>query len=613
MELLSPWSLAGLALVPAVFLWGLLAPRGRPVRVGSLMLWRRVLPEGAAGKPSARIRLRDPLIWLDAAAVLLVVLACSRPALKTAAPAEPVATLVIDRSAHMCAQGKHGWNVRDDARDQAAPILDALGGDAPIRIVYVPGNGGAVESDTMSAFEFKVIVGADLWKPALVSSDLWPVVAAESAAHEDLPVVAVTDLAPATKMPPNVYVVATGRNSRNAGLTRVAARIEAGRWWLLVEAKADASAPGPCQLVVSGDGKVLARQADFLAPAATVSQTFAMTDPPPKQLQAELFAPGQGGLRPLGDSFPDDDAAYLTLEPAARVSIALVETPDPALRRALAACGDAEVMEVSPDAKIRPGQADLLIACGEAIPADWTGPAVVILPPQAVGLVRPVSDRLAVPPPDRLAVPVSDRLAVAAHGDDHAVVAPEWRVAPSHPLAPALYLEPPRLSPVRRYAYDAQAELLLGTPDVPLMVTWRESGSRRLAILFGFDEASTDWPRRAGFPVFWSRAIEWLVPKESRAAGYATCRPLEPLPGSSRRAPARPGFSADEKGAPVGVSFIGTDEGFRSGPARDDSPAAIEAIRKSIEAHRRAALSELWPYLAAAALVVLLARARVAR
>ena len=190
---------------------------------------------------------------------------------------------------------------------------------------------------------------------------------------------------------------------------------------------------------------------------------------------------------------------------------------------------------------------------------------------------------------------------------------PEWRVAPGHPLAQALYLEPPRLAPVRRYAFDAQAELLLGTPDVPLMVTWRESGSRRLAILFNFDEQSTDWPRRAGFPVFWSRAIEWLVPKESRAAGYVTYRPLEPLPGSGCCAPDKVGFFTDDRGAKFGASFIGTDEGFRSGPGRDDSQAAIEAIRKSVEAKRRAALSELWPYLAAAVLVVLLARVRVAR
>jgi hypothetical protein len=604
MEFLSPWSLAGLALVPAVLLWGLLAPRGRPVRVGSLMLWRRVLPKGAAGKPSARVRLKDPLLWLDAAAVLLVVIACSRPALRTSAPAEPAATIVIDRAANMWAKSESKYGFRYcDAQVMAEEVLRAAGSPL-IRVVSVP---GAAASALTEEIEGGMLLsrGTAAWTPVLVPDGAWPVALAEAARRTDTPVILATGVAPAQAAPPNLFVLAPGGETRNGGLTRVAARIEGGRWWLLVEAKADPAAPGLYQLAVSGDGKTLARQADFLAPGATVSQTFAMTEPPPKQLTVELYASPPGGLRPSHDSFPYDDAAYLALEPAARVRVALLGTSDPALRRALAACGETEVMEVLPDAKVQPGQADLVIACGEAIPADWTGPAVVILPPQAVGLVRPVDDRLA--------VPVSARLAVAAHGDDHAVVAPEWRVAPNHPLAEALYLEPPRLGPVRRYTFGAQAELLLGTADVPLMVTWRESGSRRLAVFFGFDEPSTDWPRRAGFPVFWSRALEWLVPKESRAAGYATYCPLEPLPGSNRRAPDKLGFFSDDSGMVRGTSFIGTDEGFRSGPARDDSQTAIEAIRRSAEAKRRAALSELWPYLAAATLIILLARVRVAR
>jgi len=615
MEFLSPWSLAGLVLVPAVLLWGLLAPRGRPIRVGSLMLWRRVLPEGAAGKPSPRVRLKDPLLWLDAAAVLLVVLACSRPALKTSAPAEPVAVLVIDRAANMWTEtkGKGGFRYRD-AQALAEEVLRAAGSPL-IRVISVPGDAGSVMTEELASGAI-LSRAADLWTPVLVTDSAWPVALAEAARRADTPVILATGVAPAQAAPPNLFVLAPGGDTQNVGLTRVAARIEGGRWWLLVEAKADPAAPGPCQLAVSGDGRTLAQQADFLAPGASVSQTLAMTDPPPKKLDVQLSAPQTADLRPPHDSFPYDNAAYLALEPAARVRVAMVGPPDPALRRALAACGETDVTEVLPDARVQAGQvedstgrADLLVACGEAIPADWTGPAVVILPPQAVGLVRPVD----APPSDRLAAPVSDRLAVAAHGDGHGLVMPEWRVAPGHPLAQALYLAPPHLAPVRRYAFDAQAELLLGTPDVPLMVTWRESGSRRLAVLFGFGEPATDWPRRAGFPVFWWHAVQWLVPKESRVAGYATYRPFEQLPGRRSTAPDMPGFSADESGALFGTSFIGTDEGFRSGPGRDDSKAAIEAIRRSAEARRRAALSELWPYLAAAALIVLLARARVAR
>jgi hypothetical protein len=64
---------------------------------------------------------------------------------------------------------------------------------------------------------------------------------------------------------------------------------------------------------------------------------------------------------------------------------------------------------------------------------------------------------------------------------------------------------------------------------------------------------------------------------------------------------------------PFGVSFIGTDEGFQAGAGRDDSAAAIEAIRRAAESARREVFYEIWPFLAAAALLALLVRVLVAR
>jgi hypothetical protein len=605
MEFLAPWALVGLALVPAIFLWALWAPRGRPVTVGSLMLWRRVLAAGPAGKPSARVRLRDPLLWLDAAAVLLVVLACARPAMKTVAPAEPVATLVIDRAAHMwiATNGplRHRYN---GTLAMVSEVLNAVGG-VPLRVVSVPGPRGAAVTEEMQSRDFLACLG-DLCVPVMAAGDVWPPAVAEAASRPGVPVVVVTGVAPARTLPPTVFVLAPGGRSRNAGLTRVAARIEGSRAWLLVEAKADPDVPGPCRLVVSGDGKMIADKAGFLDPGKAAETIVEIPGPLPKQLRAELYGP-QGTPVTLGDGFPLDNSATLALAPASGVRVLLVGRPDPALRRALAAREGTEVVEAPPGGKVLPGQADLVVACAAPLPADWTGPAAVILPPEAVGPVRPPA-----------------RSAVAANGDGSAARAPEWHVVSAHPLAEGLYLEPPRLAPVRRYTVASGAQLLLGMPDAPLMVTWesqeeKNTGGlfgpgqiRRLAVLFDFDEQTTDWPRRAGFPVFWSHAVDWLVPKERRPAEYKYYLPFEPMPGRGRLAPAAPGFYEDKAGA-YGVSFIGTDEGFQSGPGRDDSKAAVEAIRRSIEANRRAALSDLWPWLAAAALVALLARAWVAR
>jgi len=364
---------------------------------------------------------------------------------------------------------------------------------------------------------------------------------------------------------------------------RVAGRIEGAKWWLLVSARATADT-GARDLAVEGDGRPLADVHRFLEPAQSSERVLAMPGRPPSQLRVALGGPA--------DDFAADDTAYLVLEPVRGLGVLMTGEVDDSLRRALAAREGTVVLEAPDLSGAPPPETDLVVAyasptldAARALPAEWKGPAALVLPPEGAGPLRRTDE----------------------------VAGAEWRVAVDHPLADALYLEPPRLGPVRRYALDPSARVVLGTPDVPLIVTWEVSGVRRLAVLFGFDEPATDWARRAGFPVFWRRALEWLVPADRRAAEYRTYRPLDPMPGrTGRNASAGVGFFSDEVGA-YGVSFIGSDEGFQSGPGRDDSKAAVEAIRRSIEARRRATFLDLWPYLAAAAVVALLVRARVAK
>jgi hypothetical protein len=376
-------------------------------------------------------------------------------------------------------------------------------------------------------------------------------------------------------------VYATGGRSVNVGLMRVAVRVESGRWWLLVAAKSSPGAPGTCALGVYDGPKPLAQKNGFLPPGTTAETVLPMDGPPPSRLTVELkVLSGQEALPP-DDGFPSDDSAYLTLRPASGLRVALVGSPEAALRRALAAREGTTVLEIAPGARLPQGEADLVIATAAVVPPEWTGPAAVIGPTESVGPLRPLDGE----------------------------VAADWRVAADHPLAGALYLEPPRLGAVRRYEVDAAAQILLGTRETPLMATWQDGGVWRLAVLFQLDEKITDWPHRAGFPVFWSHAVDWLVPAERRPADFVTYAPLAPIPGDAR-APANVGFHGDP---PVGVSFIGTDEGFQAGPARDDSRAAATALRAAAEGRLREAHADLWPWLAAATMLVLVARAWIAR
>jgi hypothetical protein len=314
---------------------------------------------------------------------------------------------------------------------------------------------------------------------------------------------------------------------------------------------------------------------NFLSPGTTVERVVALEAPPVGGLTVQLDGP-------QGDGFTADNAAYLSAEPGEPIKVLLIGKEDRALRRALAARDDVVVVEGLPDAKAIVDRTHLVIANEAPLPADWTGPTVTILPPESVGPVSPVEG--------------------AAAG--------EWRVAPDGPLADVLRRDPPRIGSVRHYTVAKGGQLLLGTPEAPLMVAWGSQGSRRPAVLFGFDERTTDWPHRVGFPLFWSHAFDWLVPGYSRAAAYKTYRPFEFARKLGKLAPDKLGFW--EEGG-IGVSFIGTDEGFQAGTGRDDSAAATEAIRRAAESARRAAFYDLWPLVAAAALLALLVRVRVAR
>ena len=583
MDFLSPWALVGLALVPAIFLWGLLAPRGRRVTVGSLVLWRQALGSGPAGRPSARLRLRDPLLWLDAGAVLLLVLACARPAVRTSSPSEPVASLVIDRTAAMMVEPKGGQGPRYlQVRAAAKRLFDATG-NVPIDVVSVPGPAGEVTVESLPAGE--ALAADHLWTPLLVERFIWREALAEAARRPDRPVILATDVAPpeGLTLPGNFYVLAAGGESPNVGLTRVAARIEGDRAWLLVAARAAPAALGPHRwLYVTDDGRELFHREDFLAPGQTAEVVVPLPPGPlPERLSVNLDTPGHvAGLLPEG--FRWDDSAYLVLDRVPQRTILLVGSADPALRQALAVQPNTRVLDAPADTAAPLDGVDLVIACGAPLPADWKGPAAVVAPAEAVGPVRPLEGE-----------------APAA-----------WQVQAAHPLAGALYLEPPQIGPVRRYELSRGADLLLGTADVPLAATWQSDGARRLAVLFPFDKKTTDWSHRPGFPVFWLHAVEWLAPAAGGTPGYATYRPFAAVPGRAERAPARPGFYDDQH---LAVSFIGAEGPFASGPARDDGPQAIEAIRASVAAHRALAHTDLWPLLALGVLAVLIARARVGR
>lgn len=133
MSFLSPWSaLAAAAIaVPLLLLLYFLKLRRHTTRIASTLLWRRSTEDLQANVPFQRLRW-SLLLFLQLLLVTVIVAALGRPVLRARAPAPPRLVLLVDRSASMQAldAGESPERPRsrlDAARAAALEIVDRLG------------------------------------------------------------------------------------------------------------------------------------------------------------------------------------------------------------------------------------------------------------------------------------------------------------------------------------------------------------------------------------------------------------------------------------------------------------------------------------------------------
>jgi Ca-activated chloride channel family protein len=144
MQLLSPWYLALLAVVPvllAVYVWRLRRRRPIAARYSSLLLVREALPG------SSRIRRHAPFVLL-LASIASLVLAVSRPAAIVPVPANQVTiVLALDVSGSMCSTDIEP--TRLVAAEQAASsFVESQGAGTQIGVVAFSGFAELVQAPT---------------------------------------------------------------------------------------------------------------------------------------------------------------------------------------------------------------------------------------------------------------------------------------------------------------------------------------------------------------------------------------------------------------------------------------------------------------------------------
>jgi len=235
--LTSLGALAGLITIPILAVIYLFHRRPRVRQVSSLMLWSLLKRPATGG--TKREFLRLPLtFWLEAAALLLMVIALAGPMLPRVSHKRPL-IVILDDSLSMQA-GSHATSQQRAQDFLKSDVLD--GQFDPVRFIL------AGETPQLSPL--------DQWSCAAPSANIDAALAfATQLAGPNALVMVVTDHAPPRPVGPRVRWRAFGQPERNAGFI-VASRSRAGRDRVMLQIAGDADT----ELSLVANGKTIFRQ-----------------------------------------------------------------------------------------------------------------------------------------------------------------------------------------------------------------------------------------------------------------------------------------------------------------------------------------------------------------
>ncbi|MFO7173550.1 MAG: VWA domain-containing protein [Bacillota bacterium] len=664
----APGALALGLTLPAILLLYLLRRRRPRRRVSSLLLWPPAPPDQAANAPWQRLRPRLILWLQLLLALLLTLAAARPLWAGGGLGGGLHRVVLLDASGSMRATDVEPTRFAAAVaavREMAADLgpRDRL---TVIRVesepqVLVAGATGARPVTEALAGQEPGYGEADLAAALAVAGAVTGEEAAEWVLVTDGGLSLPSDFAP----PPGVRLrqVTVGSHGRNVALTGLQLGESDGRLVAQVGVAnlGDRPVAGRVALVGLGPGGPvpLGSQPFAAGPGETAYLTW--PDLPP----AEAFRAELAGLDPGENALAHDDVAVAVPAAGERPRVLLVAAAGGGfLEQALLAHGGVEVYRVPPEdyAGVARVSFDLTIFAGW-LPDAWpAGSVLVVGPPEGTeaggpGALPPAAGSFApgplAPAPgaeghpvlrhvDWSEVHVARAQALAlGEGWQPLVVAPgAGSGAPARGPAPG---EPsptgpspgepspagpgPDMASPSGPSPASPAAGGAGAAQYPLLAVQEEGGARRAVLAFALPDS--DLPLRLAFPVLVANLIDWLVPRSPALAGElrpGVPVPLPPLPlaealyledpGGQRqdlappwppapRTPRMPGLHRlvqVRAGGQQVVSLVPVG-GYIPGESRI-APAAIPLPDAAAGARAAASPRPLWPWLAAAALIL---------
>lgn len=590
-SLLAPLGALALLSVPAIVLLYFLKVRRPELKVATLMLWRPHVIDRQANAPWQRLRL-SLLLLLQLAAALAIALALIRPGLTGAAGVGTTTVVLLDGSPSMeaadVAPTRFGAAV-GQARRMASNLAPGqqmavvLLGDHAQLLAAPTGDAGVLGAALSRAHTFGT--PADLGEGislanALLAGRSGGSMLLLSDGH------AIQPAAPPRLAAPLTYV-SVGVSGENAGIE--ALTLAPGNNVFLRVASYGRQ-PRDLKIEMLADGRLVDVLPVHLDGNASQDVTWPRLPNGTQVLEARLNPP---------DYFAADDSAWLVTAPPATRNVLLVTAGNAFLEQALKLRPGVKLTVVAPKDFKAADRYDLYVFDGFVPPGKLPSPALVVGPPQGQGPVPAGASQTAggVLP----ANPVEPLLRDVALRDVHVQVSskvqvpPEWRSVMASVAGPLLLVHD---------GEPRQAEL-------------------------AFDLHHSDLPLRAGFPILVQNLVAYLLPGgfENRIftpgtavdlspdatatqvavtdpTGHTTALkpPLAPFTATSREGV----YTVVEKlpGGTRTSRFVVQLQGGAESRIEPGAAPVTEAPDRPQGKLLRGTL-EVWPYIAAAALLLL--------
>ncbi|MCQ2427517.1 MAG: BatA and WFA domain-containing protein [Clostridia bacterium] len=154
MEFLNPWGLLGLLAVPALVALYILKQKHKTLTVPSLLLWKKTQTLMEASTPWQKLK-KNLLFFIQLCTVILTVLALARPAFSSSSVSDEIIVIVDSSGSMQAKDGSDGKTRFDRALEEVSDIADGMRSNQRLTVITAGSTVSPVISRADSKYEVK--------------------------------------------------------------------------------------------------------------------------------------------------------------------------------------------------------------------------------------------------------------------------------------------------------------------------------------------------------------------------------------------------------------------------------------------------------------------------